>query len=472
MTLGVNRIITGSLQRFEGGQVLYLMFKDAGSLEQIRTIRVPYDPRTSALADSLPGALARLVGKDPGRIVTWPRFFPKDGPAGSDYLEGLGFLQAKDYESAVASLTVAVTADSEFGLGWSALGWAQWLEYSGSGDLEMLPVAFSNLERAVSLEPEMWFPRFQLGEAHRKSGNSKEALAAFKTANDVDPGNLLACRGMSRVYRAEQRYAEGEAILMSAVDRHPDYFEAHRMLALFYFHMDEEEAALTQLNQALALAPDDLFPLNAKGAVFVERGQYPQAREMFERAFAFAPNCDTCSNIGWMLYNEKQFEESARFFELAMEYCQTTDPDAWANWARALFCTDSRRPESRDKFKMAIDLTREQWNQFPGDPEIIGNLIEYHAMIGDKETTRRLIATGDSLASDNGELLYQIGDAYELIGDRTAALRYLAIAIRHGIPVERIQATHELADLVADPRFVRIISAESGSEHAQADSVQ
>ena len=133
------------------------------------------------------------------------------------------------------------------------------------------------------------------------------------------------------------------------------------------------------------------------------------------------------------------------------------------------YCTDSRRPESRDKFKMAIDLTWEEWNQFPGDPEIIGNLIEYHAMIGDEETTRRLIATGDSLASDNGELLYQIGDAYELIGDRTAALRYLAIAIRHGIPVERIQATHELADLVADPRFVRIISAESGSEHAQAE---
>ncbi len=93
-------------------------------------------------------------------------------------------------------------------------------------------------------------------------------------------------------------------------------------------------------------------------------------------------------------------------------------------------------------------------------------------MMGDKETTRRLIATGDSLAAGNGDLLFRIGNAYELLGDRGAAVRYITKAVRHGFPLARIQETPELADLIADPRFVRMVSSASGLEEAKADSVR
>ncbi|MEN8007994.1 MAG: hypothetical protein ABFS42_13325, partial [Candidatus Krumholzibacteriota bacterium] len=78
----------------------------------------------------------------------------------------------------------------------------------------------------------------------------------------------------------------------------------------------------------------------------------------------------------------------------------------------------------------------------------------------------------DSLDSDERDLLYAIGNAYELLGDRGAALRCLGEALSHGVPVERIYSTRELASLVEDPRFVRMTSAASGTEQAQADSVQ
>jgi tetratricopeptide (TPR) repeat protein len=303
-------------------------------------------------------------------------------------------------------------------------------------------------------------------------GHFQEALAAFQAANDLDPGNPLACRGLSRVYREEKREAEGEAILKTVIEHRSDYFEAQRLLALYYFRTGEETAALSQLDKTLALAPNDLYSLNTKGALYVDRGESRRARALFERAYAFAPNCDTCSNIGWALYDDGQYAESASYYELALEYCGEDDPQAWANWARALYWTEGGRQAAKEPFQNAIDLTWEIWNASPGDPEVIGNLIEYHAMVGDRKKTLQLIAMGDSLASDSEELLYQIGDAYELIGERSAALRYLSKAVQHGVPVERIQRTRELADLAADPLFVRMISAESGADAKQAEGSQ
>jgi tetratricopeptide (TPR) repeat protein/tRNA A-37 threonylcarbamoyl transferase component Bud32 len=471
-TFGVNRIVTGGLERFEGGQVLRLALRDAESMEQIRVVRVPYDPQTTELQDSLPGSIMRLVGLDRDRAAEVPPYLPSSGPAATHYLQGVGALQAKDYTGAMIDLGLATESAPEFGMGWCALGWAQWLEYVRTGEELLFGEAVHNLEQSATLVPGIWWPRFYLGEVYRKSGQAPEALSAFLAANALDPGNPVVCRGLSRVYRGEKRFTEAEAILMTTVEMRPDYFEAPRVLALYYYRTDEMEASLIQLDKSLALAPDDAYSLNTKGVIFVGRGEFIEARGQFERAFALAPNCETCSNIGTMLFYEDKFRESASYFELSMEYCGQDDSTIWANWAKALYWAEGGREESFSKFQKAIELTWEKLEQSPGDPELIGDLIDFHAMMGDEETTRRLIATGDSLAVDDGDLLFRIGNAYELIGDRGAAVRYITEAVRHGVPLARIQETPELADLNADPRFARMVSAASGQEEAKADSVR
>jgi tetratricopeptide (TPR) repeat protein len=173
-----------------------------------------------------------------------------------------------------------------------------------------------------------------------------------------------------------------------------------------------------------------------------------------------------------VLFHEGKFRDAASYFELSLEYCGEEDVLIWANWAKALYWAEGGRTEAIPKFQRAIAMTEERWKTSPGDPSVLGDLIDFHAMMGDAETTRRLIAVGDSLASDNGELLYHIGSAYELIGDRVAALRYLTDAVRHGVAVETIRETPELEGLVQDPRFVRMIAAASGQVEATADSLQ
>ncbi|MEN8008660.1 MAG: protein kinase, partial [Candidatus Krumholzibacteriota bacterium] len=469
---GVNRLVTGGLQRFKGGQVLVLNLRDADSLEQIRSVRVSCDPLTTALQDSLPGVIASLIGLkwDRGKDVV--DYLPSSASGVTHYLEGLGELQEGNLPESSASLEMAVQEDPHFGLGWCALGLADWKQFLATGEEETYASAVAHLERAVAEAPQVWWPAFQLGEVCRRSGNFAGASEAFQKADKQDPGNPLVCRGLSRVFRAEGRLAEAEAVLMPAIDRRPDYFEVRRFLAMYFFRTGDEQSALANFNLALVLAPEDLFSLNAKGGIYHSRGDYALAREQFERAFALAPICDPCSNIGLMLYHEEKFEESASFYELALELCGEDDATSWANWAKALYWSEGGRDESIPKFRKALELTWMKWERSPGDPKALADLIDFNAMMGDHEATRRLIATADSLDSDERDLLYAIGNAYELLGDRGAALRCLGEALRHGVPVERIYSTRELASLVEDPRFIRMTSASSGMEQAQADSVR
>jgi hypothetical protein len=72
----------------------------------------------------------------------------------------------------------------------------------------------------------------------------------------------------------------------------------------------------------------------------------------------------------------------------------------------------------------------------------------------------KMIAYGDSVAPDDADVLFAIGDAFERRGERQVALRYLRDAIRHGYPLVEIERTPSLADLVEDPVFKQMIAEE------------
>jgi tetratricopeptide (TPR) repeat protein len=128
-----------------------------------------------------------------------------------------------------------------------------------------------------------------------------------------------------------------------------------------------------------------------------------------------------------------------------------------------LYWVEGEKERAFELFKKAIDLANEELEKNPNDPNIYSYLIEYYAMIADEARTRQLISKALPLANENPELLYTIGDAYEIFNDRNSALRYIVEAVRYGFPVRRIEVTPELSDLVQDPRFQRMIAREEVS---------
>jgi tetratricopeptide (TPR) repeat protein len=416
----------------------------------------------------LPGAIARLIELDHDQAENLLPYLPSAGSAAKHYLAGLAALQVKDAAAAITSLEQARSAAPQFAAGQNALGWAYWLRYLSSGEEAQLQQSIATLETATQLAPRWWRPVFNLGDIYRLTGQNDNAIAAFDAALELDPANPLVCRRMADVLRAEKRQEEAEQFLRVAIDAYPDYFEAHRLLALYFYRIGEGERAAQHMETTLTYAPDYAFAHNVLGAIYQERGDFVNARKMFDRAFRLLPNCDTCCNVGLMLYFEKRYRDSASYYEYALEYCGPDRYDIWANWATALYWVDGERKRSIELFRTAIDLASAELQQDPDNTVLIQDLIGYHAMIGDDTTTRRLIARAESSGTIDDELLYTIGTAYEIMGDRIAALRYLADAVRHGYPVARINGTRELEDLFEDPRFQRMIAAESEEDRSSS----
>jgi tetratricopeptide (TPR) repeat protein len=457
---GVNRIITGGPQMFREGEMLHLEFRDAGSLEPLDEVRVPMNPE-SAFVDSLPLALVRFIGLPPEAAGYLGGMLPESGIALLDYLEGLGQLESDDPARALETLAHVTGEVPEFAPAWCARGLAAWETYRTAGEEQDLDRALAWLQEAAELEPGAWRPPFHRGEILRNLGDYDGALAAYAEADSLDPGNTWVCQRMSRAYRAKMMVVEGTSLLQTALVRYPDYFMASRINGIFHYRLQEWDAALPYLVRSLELAPDDARGLNVIGVLLTEQGKYARARDYYYRAFNLLPDCDTSSNVGTSLYYDGKFREAASFYELSLEWCDHEDPEVWANWGRSLYWAKGGREEAVDKLQKAVALIEPLWRETPDDSDLVGKMIELNAMSGEEDASRRMIAFADSLGIEDANLFYRIGDAYELMGDRTAALRYLREAVRHGTPIDNIKSTPELEDLVADPRFVRMVEAEA-----------
>jgi tetratricopeptide (TPR) repeat protein len=465
---GVNYVVTGDVQRHAAGQLLLLEWRDAETMERLRTLTVPFDADApSTLADSLPGAIVALIDADLD-ADDLSRLLP-DGPGAlQSYLHGTGALAGGDTDAAIGALGRVTNDIPGFAPGFHWLGWANWQGYVVTGEEPMYNRSLEHLQTAASLDSAYWLPRFSLGDIHRMTGNDSLATAAFQSVLEIDPGNPLACRGLARVYRGQDRYDEAERMLRTAMGSRPDYYFPVRVLAYHFYLMDEIEQSEQLFDRALALAPGDAFSHNMLGAVFHERGLYTEARIHFERAFQLRPDYYTCSNVGLMLYFEKRYKDSADYYEYALEYAADDNAEAWGNWASSLYWVDGEKERAIGLFQKAIEILEAQLQENPDNSDTISKLIEYYAMAGDERNARRMIGLAEPYAATNAEVMYAIGDAYEIFGDRTTALRYIAESVRHDFPVERIIGTPELAGLVEEPLFQRLIQDESRTDNKQS----
>jgi serine/threonine-protein kinase len=93
----------------------------------------------------------------------------------------------------------------------------------------------------------------------------------------------------------------------------------------------------------------------------------------------------------------------------------------------------------------------------PNDPTVLADLMGYYVVLGERDDAVSLIETVAPMVRDDENLMARIGIAYEQIGERELALRYIGDAVRHRYPVRLIQTEPFLGELRADPRYKQLI---------------
>ncbi|MFC6978345.1 tetratricopeptide repeat protein [Microbulbifer taiwanensis] len=123
---------------------------------------------------------------------------------------------------------------------------------------ENFTAAIELLQSVVEREKRLPAPYINLGIAHYKSGDEKNAEEAFLQALEIDPQHAVATNELAVLYRKQGRFAEARKIYVNALAKNPDYLPLVKNLGILCdLYLQDLQCALAQFEQYLSLDPDD-----------------------------------------------------------------------------------------------------------------------------------------------------------------------------------------------------------------------
>ena len=94
--------------------------------------------------------------------------------------------------------------------------------------------AMAQIEEALKVNPKSSPAFVNLGVVRMRSGEAKEAEAAFRKAIELEPASVDAKLALANFLWAAERAPEAEATLKEALAKEPQHLLANRMLAVLY----------------------------------------------------------------------------------------------------------------------------------------------------------------------------------------------------------------------------------------------
>jgi adenylate cyclase len=249
------------------------------------------DEITDAVTIAIAPAIAeaeqqRAARRPPGSLDAW-----------AAYQRGLWHVSkytVDDNALAEQLFQQAVDLDPSFAGGYKGLASvrAQASDFKGGGLPEAISSAMALARRAVALDGADAEARSHLGQALRRRGDYKGALADAQRALTMSP-NLNAAHellGATLIFSGQPR--EGLAALATAIRLDPrDPRSAVRLnqLAVGLYFSQEYEAAIEAAKDAIRSFPDYPNPYRWVAAALGRLGRTSEAKEALEKAIAVAP---------------------------------------------------------------------------------------------------------------------------------------------------------------------------------------
>jgi eukaryotic-like serine/threonine-protein kinase len=456
---GATLVVEGSLQRDNSGAHLTVNLIRTKDVRQEGSVSLQdRNGDFAALQDQAVSGLARLMHVEVPATALHNAEGPAAPAAYESYLKALGYMQRYDkpgnLDQAIASLSSAVNSDAQFALGYAGLGEAYRLKYQLDKNPKWTELALNNGTKATQLNNALPSAYVTLGRIHDATGKNDLALTEFQRALKLDPRNPDALTGLAHAYESAGRPADAEAAYKKAIALRPDYWDGYNSLGLFYHRLGQYKDAAGQLLRATELTPDNAQAYSNLGSVYVDQGdtsKYPNAETALRKSIELGPSYAAYANLGYLYALEQRFAESAAATEKALQF-NDKDFIVWANLAMAY-----EGLHDKAKFQSALNrelpLVEAAASSNPRDAGVQSRLAGLYAGKGLRDKALAHVQTSLALSPEDPDVLENVGEAYETLGDRSHAIQYLERALQKGYPVESLRTVPFLHDLLLDPNF-------------------
>jgi serine/threonine-protein kinase len=457
--LGANLVVKGSVERDGNDIRLTVNLIDTKNLRQMGSAMVE-DPAgdLSTLEDEAVSRLAKLMNISVSADMLRNTGGSLNPAAYEDYLSALGYMQRYDkagnLDQAVVSLQKAIQTDPGFALGYAELGNAYRLKYSLDHDTHWLDEAQAYCQKAAELDSRVPAVFVTLARIHDLLGKHDLALQEFQHALQLDPKDAEALGGLARSYESSGRIADAEKTFQESVALRPDDWDVLNNLGAFYSRQGKYPRAIATYRQALQETPDNAELYSNIGSAYVDEGGADNLRlaeEALKKSISLSPGYPAYANLGMLYLQERRYSDSAAATEQALKI-NGNDYMVWNNLTIAY--QGANEPDrSQAARRRAEELAEKVVQLNPRDALSQSTLATFYAAdkLSDKASLK--IKTSLALAPDDPNVLSNVGEAYEFLGDRAHAIEYVEKSIAKGYALEDIRNTPGLQGLVSDPRF-------------------
>jgi serine/threonine-protein kinase len=468
---GATTVIKGSFRRINHIVRLNLALIDTHKMRETGFADIDSDVEDLAgLQDEALKKLGRLMNvsvKDEGMHRDE---MTVNGAPYESYITALGYLERYDkpgnLDGAIRSLTEAVKAAPRFALAFGALGRAYTLKYLIERNQEALVVARDYCARALSLDDLSPDLHATLAELDRLEGKYELAEKEFHRVINLDSRNVEATTGLAELYLKQGRLADAEKSYIRASELRPDDWKGYDALGRFYDNAGRQKDAVAQFEHALRLSPDNADVYNNLGGAYInsnDSSSFPAAEKALIKSISLNPGYAAYANLGSLYSLEQRFNESAAETEKALDL-NADDYAVWDNLNQAYEALgdDNKAFAAR---KRAIDLTEKVLALNPRDAEAHAVLGSLQAQNHSREEAYTNIRAALALNSRDQSVLSEVAEAYEALGDRSHAIKYLHLALQNGFPKMQIEGDVELKRVFADPNFPKYEKHSNTSDH-------
>jgi len=457
--LGANLVVKGSVQRDGNDIRLRVNLIDTKNMRQVGSAEL--EDRAgdlSSLENEAVARLARLM-----KISVTADMLRNTGgslnPAAYEhYLTALGYTQRFDkpgnLDMAAEALQKAIQTDPGFALGYAQLGEVYRLKYTIEQNTHWLDEAQAYGQKAAELDNRIPTVFVTLAKIHDALGKHDLALQEFQHALQLDPKSAAALGGLARSYENSGRIAEAEKTFQDAAAMRPDNWYGYNELGAFYGRQGKYPQALAAYNEALHITPDNAEIYSNLAAAYLDAGgeqSNNQAEQALRKSIALSPSYPAYANLGLLYMHEKRYSESAGATEQALKL----NGNNYLVWNNLMLAYEGAKQV--DKAEAARRKTEELAEKVvqmkPQDAMAQSTLANLYAKgkLNDKAASK--IRTSLLLAPDDPNVLSNVGEAYEFMGDREKALQYIGKSMQKGFALDDIVNDPSLQALVADPRF-------------------
>jgi tetratricopeptide (TPR) repeat protein len=363
---------------------------------------------------------------------------------------------AGNVDKATELFEEALRQDPKYALAWAGLAEAALHKARGTGDKKWSEAAITNAQKAVSLDGSLALVHSVLGQVYANAGREQEAIVELKRAIAIAPGNAEAPRALAGVYTNLGRFQEAEASYIQATRSRPTDWYSHYQLGLFYYGRERYADAETELRKARDLTPDNDLVYRNLGGILNMQGRYPEAIEQYQHSLKIKSDARTYAALGTSFFYEHRFQDAVAAAEAAIDL-DSNVYFFWGNVGIYYKWTKGSEQKSGPSLQRALELGRKFLETAPSNYEVMADLAEYLARLGNPQEA--LAQLSKIPAAARKPLASRIALVYELAGRRDEAIQLIKANLTTAASLNQIRDDPDLARLWNSPEMRQVAVA-------------